>query len=88
MFPYTVRYTESEYDIQINDLLYKIHRKHQNTFVFLDYGGKFRKVLKNQLFLFCYLYKLHSSYFVIFGMFVVLGFLYFFVFLYLYILHV
>ena len=31
MFPYRVKYTESEYDIQNNDLLYKIHQKHQNT---------------------------------------------------------
>ena len=32
MFPYTVKYTESEYDIQNNDLLYKAHPKHQNIF--------------------------------------------------------
>ena len=35
MFPYRVKYTESEYDIQNNDLLYKIHQKHQNTFELL-----------------------------------------------------
>ena len=27
MFPYTVKYTESEYDTQNNDLLYKIDLK-------------------------------------------------------------
>ena len=32
MFPYRIKYTESEYDIQNNDLLYKIHTKHQHTF--------------------------------------------------------
>ena len=31
MFPYRVECTDSEYDIQNNDLLYKIHPKHQNT---------------------------------------------------------
>ena len=32
MFPYTVKYTESEYDIQSNDLLYKIDQQCQSTF--------------------------------------------------------
>ena len=32
MFPYTVKYTESEYDFQNNNLLYKIHQQYQNTF--------------------------------------------------------
>ena len=36
MFPYKVEYTESEYDIQNNDLLYKIPPKYQNTFEMLD----------------------------------------------------
>ena len=31
MFPYTVKYTESEYDIQNNDLLNKIDQQCQNT---------------------------------------------------------
>ena len=35
MFPYTVTYTESKYDIQNNDLLYKIDQNYQNTFVFI-----------------------------------------------------
>jgi hypothetical protein len=32
MFPYRVKYTVSESDIQNNYLLYTIHQKHQNTF--------------------------------------------------------
>ena len=32
MFLYRVEYTDSEYDIQNNDLLYKIDQKCQNTF--------------------------------------------------------
>ena len=30
MFPYRIKYTESEYDIQNDYLLYKIHQKHAN----------------------------------------------------------
>ena len=40
MFPYRVKYTESEYDIQNNDLSYKINQKYQNTF---EHFGKYRK---------------------------------------------
>ena len=36
MFPYTEKYTESESDIQNNDLLYKIDQQCQNTFDFLN----------------------------------------------------
>ncbi len=36
MFPYRVKYTESEYDIQNNDLLYKTHQTYQNTFDSLE----------------------------------------------------
>ena len=32
MFPYRVKYADSESDIQNNNLLYKINQKHQNTF--------------------------------------------------------
>ena len=32
MFPYTVKYNESESDIQNKKLLYTIHHKCQNTF--------------------------------------------------------
>ena len=35
MFPYRVKYKESEYDIQNNDLLHKIQQKHQTTFEIL-----------------------------------------------------
>ena len=36
MFPYKVKYTESEYDIQNNYLLYKIDQQCQNTFEILE----------------------------------------------------
>ena len=36
MFPYRVQYTESEDDIQNNNLLYKIHPKCQNIFEMLE----------------------------------------------------
>ena len=41
MFPYRVKYTESESDIQNNDLLYIIDQKCQNTFEVLETFGKF-----------------------------------------------
>ena len=43
MFPYTEKYTESESDIQNNDLLYKTHQQHKNTFEMLE---TFEKVWK------------------------------------------
>ena len=36
MFPYRVKYTDHESDIQNNDLLYNIDPKCQNTFEFLE----------------------------------------------------
>ena len=36
MFPYRVKYTESESDIQNNNSLYKIHQQYQNTFDILE----------------------------------------------------
>ena len=36
MFPDRVQYDESEYDIQNNDLLYKVDQKCQNTFEMLE----------------------------------------------------
>ena len=43
MFPYRVKYTESEYDIQNNDLLYKIEQQFQNTYEVLKNVGKSEK---------------------------------------------
>ena len=43
MFPYRAKYTESETNIQNNDLLYKINQAHQNTFEHLETNQKFRK---------------------------------------------
>ena len=60
MFPYSVKYIESEYDIQNNDLLYKIDQTYQNTFEMLENSKKF----KNIELLFCILYKLHNPYFI------------------------
>ena len=42
MFPYRVKYTESEYDLQNNDLLYKIDQQCQKTFKHLGNNGNFR----------------------------------------------
>ena len=42
MFPYRVKSNESEYDIQNNDLFYKIEQKCQNTFDILE-KWKFEK---------------------------------------------
>ena len=42
MFPYRFKYTETAYDIQDNDLLYKIDQQYQNTFECLE-NGKIRK---------------------------------------------
>ena len=83
MFPYRVKYTESEYDIQNNDLLYKIDQHHQNTFDCFESFGKIK--FENFKYLFCIMYKLHNLYFVMFVNFEknwILGFLS------LYILHV
>ena len=43
MFPYTVKYTESEYDIQSINLLYKIHQQSQDTFEPVDVFDIFEK---------------------------------------------
>ena len=56
MFPYTVKYTESDSDIQNNNSLYKIDQTCQNTFdfiLFFENVGKFRKRQKT------YFYLLH-----------------------------
>ena len=47
MFLYTEKYTESEYDIQDNNLLYKIHQKHQNTYEQTQIARNFRKQSDN-----------------------------------------
>ena len=90
MFPYTEKCIESEYDIQNNDLSYKINPKCQNTFNCLKTVGKPRKIetFKNDNFLFCILYKFHNSYFVVFVTSVIWGFLdfgVFFLFIYIHI---
>ena len=44
MFPYRVKYTESEYDIQNNDSLYKIDQQCQNTFEDFEHFGNVQTV--------------------------------------------
>ena len=50
MFAYTEKYTESESDIQNNDLLYTTHQKHQNAFEKLEKCGNIKKNKKTILF--------------------------------------
>ena len=70
MFPYTEKHTESESDIQNNNLLYKTDKIFQNTFDNLENIGKYSKTCFKLLF--HYFYKLHNSYF--FVTFVILEF--------------
>ena len=65
MFPYTVKYTESESDIQNYNLFYI---NTQNAKILSNIWKKF-EIEKNQ-FLFRIMYKLYNSYFVIFENFV------------------
>ena len=61
MFPYRVKYTESEYDIQNNDLLYKIDQQCQNTFEHWENSKK-----SNNSILYCVFYTnciIHMLYF-------------------------
>ena len=46
MFPYRVKYTDSESDIQNQDFLYKVHQQHQNTFEMLENVRKSNKSKK------------------------------------------
>ena len=70
MFPYTEKCTESETDIQNNDLSYKLDQQCQNTFDIFE-KQKNENIRKTKInFLFCNIYKLHNSYFVMFGFFV------------------
>ena len=64
MFPYRVKYADSESDIQNNDLLYKINQKCQNTLK-NQKMLQTSKMFKKFKFLFCNMYKLHNSYFVL-----------------------
>ena len=65
MFPYIVKYTESEYDVQNNDLLDKIIQKHQNTFESLEIVWTILKQIKTSIFyfVFCINCIIHISYF-------------------------
>ena len=50
MFPYTVKYTESESNIQNNNLLYKAHQRCQNTFKKLENFENIENIKKNVYF--------------------------------------
>ena len=63
MFPYWVKYTESEYDIQNNELLYKIDHTCQNTFELLEMFENIENVNAFSFLIYC-MYKFHHSYFV------------------------
>ena len=77
MFPYKVQYTESEYDIQNSNLLYKTPLKHQNVFETL---GKFETSKNKQIkILFCIIYEFDNSYFRNFGIVVILRFVAFYI---------
>ena len=75
MFPYTDKYTESESDIKKKQLLYKIHKACQHAFEYFEKNSK--TIIKTKC-LFYYLYEFHNPYFVMFAIFVFLGFLYFY----------
>ena len=81
MFLYTEKYTESESDIQNNDLLYKINQQCQNTFEVFEQIGK-SKIFNLFKLLFCNMFKLHNSCFVNVVVLVFLDFLYFYIYIY------
>ena len=83
MFPYTVKYTESESDIQICNLLYKNRPNTPKYFRKFGNCWKRPKTFYKFKFLFCVLYKLHNSCFVFFVKFVSLGFWDFYIYIYI-----
>ena len=65
---YTVKETESEYHIQNNHLLYKIHQTHQNTLETQKYEHfkqRWKQIEQNTFhnFILLYIYQFHNSYF-------------------------
>ena len=79
MFPYTVKYTESKYDIQNSNLLYKIDQQCRTNFDFFEKRKttnkrKFEK--SKTMYIFYIINKFHNPYFVICVMFVIWGLFY------------
>ena len=77
MFLYRVKYTEPEYDIQNNDLFYKIDQTHQNTFYLLkniNCSSFFIVIYIN-----CIIHILK-----LLDLWVALSFLYFYIYIYIY----
>ena len=72
MFPFRIKYTESESDIRNYNLFLQKHKKCQITFEFLEKNRKWETYFN-----FGIMYKLYNSYFVFVGIVVMLGCLYF-----------
>ena len=70
MFLYRVKYTESEYDIQDNDLLYKLDQQCQNTFQKLE-NRTFKKKILFFYFVICINCIIHILYCFVFVVFFV-----------------
>ena len=85
MFPHRAKYTECEYDIQNNNLLYKIHPKCKSAFESYETNGKWKK--SNTKYLFYYIYNFHNSsvIIVVIVIFVYFEFFVYFVYSYIYI---
>ncbi len=68
MFPYRVKYTESESDIQNYNLFYNNTKNAKILSKMWKTIRTFEKIyIKKVIVLFCNMYKFHNSYFVIFG---------------------
>ena len=66
MFRYTVKYAESEYDIQISIYYTKYTNNAKTLSIFCKYLERFEKCTIFN-FVFYYLYKFHNSCFEMFG---------------------
>ena len=90
MSPYTAKYNESEYQIQNINLLYQIHQQCQKTFEKTSIFQKVQKQIEHFQtihFLFCYMYKFHNSYFVVFVYLFVFIYFVFLYYIYIYIIY-
>ena len=75
MFPYRVKYTESESDILNNDLLYQLDQQCQTTFFSFEEKSTSSNSFKHINILLGILYKFHNTCFVYFVYFTILGML-------------
>ena len=79
MFPYRVKYIESESDIKDYSFFYNKHQQCQNTFETLETNEN----IEFFKFLFCNMYNLYNSYVVFFVNFVLLGFMDLYIYIYI-----